>query len=212
MARRRNKKVPATRKHVAGKKKTNVATPKKQARGKQVKKPVSKPRKKVSKQKQSLIGKLITVLKARITTLLGKGKKVPNGRTLKTKDEYLPQEKGKVKELKDRRWVAVIDSNKENELAVVRLTDEQQKNTTYLPTYKKGNRRKTYFKHFVEIEDNAGNAIIATDSGKFQENPPKYDLSTRELEKIRDKVLNHTKQSSKNRENIDNLKKQKNKR
>lgn len=132
-------------------------------------------------------------------------KRTPNGRTLKTKDEYLPQEKGKVKELKNKRWVAVIDSNQKNELAVVRLTDEEQKNTTELPTYKKGNKRKTHFKHFVETEDNEGKPIKATKNGKFQENSPAYDLSARELVKIKDKVLNHTKQSSENRKKIEKL-------
>lgn len=132
-------------------------------------------------------------------------KRTPNGRTLKTKDEYLPQEKSKVEELKEKRWVAVIDSNQKNELAVVRLTDEKQENTTALPTYKKGNKRDTYFKHFVEIEDNEGNAIKATPQGKFQENPPDLDLTAREIADIKEKVLNHTKQTSKNRENIEKL-------
>ena len=117
----------------------------------------------------------------------------------------MPQKDGQVKELKDKRWVAVIDSNEKNELAVVRLTDEQQENTTALPTYKKGNGRDTYFKHFVEIEDNEGNRIKATKNGKFQENTDDYDLSEREVKKVKDKVLNHTKQSSKNRDNIEKL-------
>ena len=133
-------------------------------------------------------------------------KRTPNGRTLKTKDEYLPQEKGKVKELKDKRWVAVIDSNKKNELAVVRLTDEEQKNTTALPTYKKGNNRDTYFKHFVETEDNEGNPIKATKNGKFQENPAKYDLSAEEVSKIRSKVYRHSKQATSNQDKINKLK------
>ena len=79
----------------------------------------------------------------------GHKKSVPVGRTLKTQDRYLPYKKNKVQELKPHRWVVVIDKNTDEEFAVVRLTDENQPNTTYLPTYKKGNRKKTYFKHFV---------------------------------------------------------------
>lgn len=127
--------------------------------------------------------------------------KTPLGRTLKTKDEYLPHDKSKVRQLKDKRWVVVIDKNTDEELAIVRLTDENQPNTTPLPTYKKGNKRDTYFKHFVETEDNEGNAI-RVDGKKFLENAAQYDLSKKELKFLRDKVLNHTKQSQENRNKI----------
>lgn len=135
----------------------------------------------------------------------GNNSRTPNGRTLKTKDEYLPKRDSKVQKLKGRRWVVVVESNKRNELAVVRLTGENQKNTTLLPDYKKGNQKDTYFKHFVETKDNRGNPIKATRTGKFQENPPQYDLSKRELDKVKDKVLNHTKQSSENRRKLEEL-------
>lgn len=134
-------------------------------------------------------------------------KRTPNGRTLRTKDEYLPQDPSKVEELKQKRWVAVIDSNQKNELAVVRLTDEQQENTTALPTYKKGNKRDTYFKHFVEIKDNEGNPIKATKKGKFQENSPDLDLTAEEVSKIKSKVYRHSKQATSNRDKIKELKK-----
>ena len=52
-------------------------------------------------------------------------KRYPNGRTLKTKDKYLPIDRnGKSTDPKDERWVAVIDSNRKDELAVVRLTTQ----------------------------------------------------------------------------------------
>lgn len=127
--------------------------------------------------------------------------KVHIGSTIKTKDKYLPYDPKNVQELKERRWVVVIDKNTNEELAVVRLTDEKQRNTTELPTYKKGNKRKTYFKHFVEIEDNEGNAICV-DGKKFLENAAEYDLSKKEMRELRDKVLNHSKQSSENRNKI----------
>lgn len=62
------------------------------------------------------------------------------GRTIRTKDKYLPIEKCKGKsEPKDKRWIAVIARNGKGELAVVRLTTEKQANTTQLKGYKKGN-------------------------------------------------------------------------
>lgn len=135
-------------------------------------------------------------------------KSVPVGRTLKTKDKYLPHDKKKVHELKERRWVVVIDKNTNEELAIIRLTDEKQPNTTRLSSYKKGNKKDTYFKHFVEIEDNEGNAI-RVDGKKFIENLKQFDLSAREVDFVKDKVLNHTKQSQENRKKISDLKKKK---
>lgn len=143
--------------------------------------------------------------KATVKDIAKKTKSVPIGRTLKTKDKYLPYDPKKVRELKDRRWVAVIDKNTNEELAVVRLTDERQPNTTHLPTYKKGNRKDTYFKHFVETEDSEGNAI-RVDGKKFIENLAKYDLSSKEISLIKDKVLKHTRQSQENLQKINRLK------
>lgn len=135
-------------------------------------------------------------------------KGVPVGRTLKTQDKYLPYKKSKVQELKAKRWVVVIDKNTDEELAIVRLTDEKQPNTTHLPTYRKGNRKDAYFKHFVEIEDSEGNAI-RVDGKKFLENAAEYDLSPKEMRFLRDKVLNHSRQSQENRSKILILKKKK---
>ena len=135
-------------------------------------------------------------------------KGVPVGRTLKTQDKYLPYKKSKVQEFKAKRWVVVIDKNTDEELAIVRLTDEKQPNTTHLPTCRKGNRKDTYFKHFVEIEDSEGNAI-RVDGEKFLENAAEYDLSPKEMRFLRDKVLNHSRQSQENRSKILILKKKK---
>lgn len=126
---------------------------------------------------------------------------IPVGRTIKTEDKYLPSDPKRVRQLKDRRWVVVIDKNTNEELAVVRLTDEKQPNTTKLSSYKKGNKKDTYFKHFVEIEDNEGNAI-RVDGKKFLENAKQYDLTVKEMKFLRDKVLNHSKQSQENRDKI----------
>lgn len=62
-------------------------------------------------------------------------KRYPNGRTLTTEDKYLPiSKRGKSTDPKEERWVAIIDSNKKDELAVVRLTKQNQPNQRiYLP-------------------------------------------------------------------------------
>ena len=138
----------------------------------------------------------------------GKSKKksIPIGRTIRTKDEYLPYSEKDVQELKDKRWVAVIDKNTNEELAIVRLTKEKQPNTTFLHTSKNnGKEVETRFKHFVETEDNEGNAI-RVDGKKFIENLQKYDLKATEVKKVRDKVLYHSKQSTENKRKIEELK------
>ncbi len=132
-------------------------------------------------------------------------KRVPIGRTLKTKDKYLPAKKSKTQKLKNKRWVAVIDKNTNEELAIVRLTDENQKNTTILKNYIKGNKRKTYFKHFVEVEDNEGKPI-KIDGVKFIENDKKYDLTQEQVKQIKKTVLKKTKQSQDNQNKINRLK------
>ncbi len=135
-------------------------------------------------------------------------KKIKIGRTVKTKDKYLPTEEGKDKSTskkgtqpKDKRWIAVISVNDKGELAAVRLTTKKQSNTTELKNYKKGNGKTTYFKHFVEIKDADGNPI-KIDGVRFIENESKYDLNNRQVEKVRDTVLNHSRQASENEKKI----------
>lgn len=127
------------------------------------------------------------------------------GGTLKTEDRYLPYQEEYVEELKDKRWVAIIDKNSNEELAIVRLTDEKQKNTTLLEGYVKGNKKDTYFKHFVEVEDNEGQPI-KIDGVKFIKNEEKYNLTKKQVAKVRTKNLAHVKQSQTNQENLSKLK------
>lgn len=130
---------------------------------------------------------------------------VPVGRTLKTKDEYLPKKDSKVKELKSKRTVVVIDKNTKEELAVVKLTTKSTQNTTELEGYKKGNKKTTYFGHFVETSDNEGKPIVVGD--KFEQNHPKNDLSKEQVKQIQNKVFSHVKQAKDNNDKIHKLKK-----
>lgn len=135
----------------------------------------------------------------------------PNGRTLKTQDKYLPEGKGgKSENPKASRRVVVIDSNKKDELAVVKLTTSKQPNTSPLPSYKQGNGKQTRFKHFVETQDNEGKPI-KVDGEKFKENPWAYDLTPRQVQEVKKQVLEHTAQAQENKKKLAALKKSGNK-
>ena len=118
----------------------------------------------------------------------------------------MPNNKARVKQEKNRRWVVVIDKNTKEELAVVRLTTKKSKNSTLLNGYKTGNGKDTYFKHFVETTDNEGKPI-KVDGKKFAENLKKYDLTSDQIKRVQNTVLHHTKISSENLKKIKELKK-----
>ena len=130
--------------------------------------------------------------------MYNKKKAVPTGRTLTTRDNYL----GKEQKSKKKRPLVVIETNKRNELAVVPMSSRQGKHRTLLKAYQDG---KSYFKHFVEIEDNEGNPIKV--GKKFKENPLRQDLSQRDVLKIRDKVFNHSSPAPENRKKIQKFRK-----
>ena len=185
VAKKSTVKKPTVRKTVA----------KKPTKAKTTKKPTSKARTSAKKK----TSKTTTKKKA-------KPKEVPLGRTLKTKDEFLPFKKTKVKELKDKRLVVVIDKNTREELAVVKLTTKSGPNTSELTGYKKGNKKTTFFSHFVEITDSKGNPITV-DGVRFKENYKKYDLNSQQVSQIRKKVRGHSKQALENRKKLLDFKK-----
>lgn len=139
------------------------------------------------------------------STRKGKTKDTPIGRTIKTKDEHLPIVQNKVEKLKDERWIAVIEKNDQNELAVVRLTTQKQNNTSKLKGYKKGNGKETYYKHFVEVTDNNGNPI-KVDGVRFIENGKQYDLTIEQVKAVKNKVYGHVKQAKQNNDKVKKLK------
>lgn len=67
-----------------------------------------------------------------------------------TSDNYLGKQKTDSKKI---RPVVVIEVNERNDLAVVPLSTRNGKNRTLLKKYQQG---QSYYKHFVEIEDNEG--------------------------------------------------------
>ena len=121
--------------------------------------------------------------------------KVPKGRTLKTHDNYLSG--GKKTGSKKERPVVVIEANARNDLAVVPLSSRDGKDRTRLKNQPQG---QSYFKHYVEIQDDEGNPIRI--NRKFKENHPNMDVSGEDVEKIRDKVFNHSKPMQENRKKM----------
>ena len=110
---------------------------------------------------------------------------IPNGRTLQTRDEYLKSGSGKNEIKLDHpnkrdlyRRVGVIDSNRDNELVVVKLTTKGKHD---LLNYMNG---KSKYKAFVEIEDSEGKRI-KIDNVRFYENSPKRDLTKEEVTQIK---------------------------
>ena len=121
--------------------------------------------------------------------------KVPKGRTLSTYDKYLPG--GKKTGSDKKRPVVVIEANSENEVAVVPLSSRAGKNRTRLKNYQQG---QSYFKHFVEIEDDEGKPIKI--NAKFRENHPNMDVSKKDVESMRVILFNRSKPMNDNRKKL----------
>lgn len=116
-------------------------------------------------------------------------KKVPNGRTLQTRDEFLSSGKGKSNIKPDHpnkhdlyRRVGVVDSNNKDELAIVKLGT---KGRHTLEDYLDG---KSSYNAYIEIEDNKGNRI-KIDGVRFVENPKERDLSKKQVANMRENAL-----------------------
>lgn len=120
--------------------------------------------------------------------------KIPQGRTLTTQDKYLDK---KARQPDKLRPLVVIETNDENDLAVVQLSSRKGKNRTRLPKYQQG---QSYFKHFVEIEDDEGKPIRV--NKKFRENHQNMDVSDEDVNRIKYVVFSHGKTSSANRDKI----------
>lgn len=127
--------------------------------------------------------------------------KVPQGRTLTTRDKYLDK---KAKQPDKARPVVVIETNERNDLAVVQLSSRSGKDRTRLKNYQQG---QSYFKHYVEIIDDEGKPIRVNQ--KFKENHPNMDVSREDVKKIKDKVLSKSKPASENRKKMDRFKSRK---
>ena len=133
--------------------------------------------------------------KPKINNKRTKGGKVPQGRTLSTNDHYLG--KGGKTGSKKERPVVVIETNDHNDLAVVPLSSRKGSNRTRLKKYQQG---QSYFKQYVEIEDDEGKPIRV--NKKFRENHPNMDVSDEDVAFIKDKFFYHSKPMEENKKKI----------
>lgn len=135
-----------------------------------------------------------------------KSKRTPWGRTLTTNDSYLGKQKTTSRKT---RPVVVVDNNAKNELAVVPLSSKKGSNRTELKGYQnEKTKKKTYYKHYLEIEDNEGKPI--TINLKFRENHKNMDVPYKKVTEIRNTIFNHSKQKQRNRKLYDRFTKKKN--
>lgn len=129
---------------------------------------------------------------------------IPWGRTLTTKDNFLGKQK--TKSCKTRP-VVVVDTNNED-LAVVPLSSKKGANRTELKGYRNPRtKQKTYYKHYLEIEDNEGRPIRVNE--KFRENHKNMDVSHKDVESIRDTIFKKAKTKQFNVKQYDKFKKRK---
>lgn len=130
---------------------------------------------------------------------------IPNGRILQTRDEYFEHESGYRKPEKEEkgnyRKAVVVDSNRNDELAVVKLITS--KNATPLPNYKNGESR---YRPFIETKDNKGDPIKI--GGKFIPKSADDDMSKSDVNKIKKHALKESspKLSKENRKKLRALK------
>ena len=130
---------------------------------------------------------------------------IPWGRTLTTRDNYLGKQK--TRSCKTRP-VVVVDTNNED-LAVVPLSSKKGANRTELKGYKNPRtKQKTYYKHYLEVEDNEGRSIRVNE--KFRENHKNMDVPKKQVDEIRSTIFSKakTKQRNKNLYNKFHNKKQ----
>ena len=108
--------------------------------------------------------------------------KIPNGRTLQTRDEFFEgQEKYRKPGYENKglyRKVVVVDSNRADELAVVKLTTSKQ--GTALPDYQQG---KSKYRPFVATKDDENKPIKV--GKKFLPNKQQKDVSQKDVNQIK---------------------------
>lgn len=79
----------------------------------------------------------------------------------------------------------------------------------YNKTFNKNKKQvKTYFKHYLEIEDNEGKPIRVNE--KFRENHKNMDVPYKKVVEINDVIYNHSKQKQRNRNLYDKFSNKKN--
>lgn len=129
--------------------------------------------------------------------------KIPNGRTLQTRDEFFEGQSNYRKPSYENkglyRKAVVVDSNRKDELAVVKLTTSEK--GIKIKEYQNG---KSKYRPFVETKDDKGKPIKIGE--KFKKNSEKADMPTKELTEIKRTVFKTSRQADKNRQKVRKIK------
>ena len=115
--------------------------------------------------------------------------RVEIGETLETNDIYLPHKKTPERK---RRPVIAVETNSKGEMMVIPGSTRSTSNTSYY-----GKHGIKYYRHNVEVVDNDNEPIKLNE--KFIRTKNSKKLPRKDVEKIKDKVINHTRFSSENK-------------
>lgn len=139
--------------------------------------------------------------------------KIPNGRIIRTRDKDLQGGNGFEKEGSKGlyRGVVVVDSNSDDELAVVKLTTSSK--GIPLPEYRNG---KSKYRKYILTLDKDNNPIKitpaenkGTNKPRFEEDKPKNDMSKRLVNKIKRDCIEDKNAGKENRKRLHTMKKRK---
>lgn len=123
-------------------------------------------------------------------------KELPIGQTLETKDKHLPFNKKTSQNPKNSRPVIIVEKQKnpqgKEEYAIIAGSTQDTKNTTKYKKHGIG-----FYRHNLEVRDSVGQPIMQND--KFRVTERSSQLPRKDVEKMKNHVLHHTKQSSENK-------------
>ncbi len=152
------------------------------------------------KKKIEITPKKISISKKSISFSKNVSRTVKNGTILQTRDEFLHNEGGYRKKGYEKkgnyRKVGVIDSNRNDELAIVKLHKPDSESGTLLPS------KKARYKPFVETLDNESKRIKI--GPKFIKS--KQTLSNEDITAIKKDCYSNPKSRYKNKKKVRKLK------
>lgn len=193
MQKNRIKKKPAARKRAAGKKIKNI----KSAKPKTRKLATSKKNKSVFRRLMALLNKSKKQKRKKaqkanspnpgVKKRKNISKNITNGRIVRTRDEFFEEANGFTKPDHPNkndyyRAAVVVDSNKDGDLGLVKLTKSSAGKE--IAGYKKG---KSKYRPYLYTKDNEGNAIRI--GKKFKEMPPKDDIPKNKVNEIKKELF-----------------------
>ena len=127
-------------------------------------------------------------------------KNIPNGRTMQTRDEFFygaqDYRKPGYEDKGLYRGAVVVDSNRDDELALIVLTTTGEDIV---------GRQKSKYRPFIETLDDDGNPIKI--GKKFKENKPKKDLSPKAVAEIKKLTFKNAGNATENKTKVRDMKK-----